>query len=147
SMDPINATVLVFIGVDYRTPAGREVIIVRPHLLLMPVVAVAIASAVGTQGGAAQNRTRLQGSFAMRVVASDLANPFQVIWGPDGYLWVTERTAGRVTRILPSDGSKTPALTISDFHIDGPGGLLGMSLDPGLLKKTGNDYVYIAYTY
>ena len=30
---------------------------------------------------------------------------------------------------------------------DGPGGLLGMALDPGLLKGTGNDYVYVAYTY
>jgi len=120
---------------------------VKRHLLLIAIVAAAIAPAVGTQGGAAQDRTRLRGSFVMRVVASDLANPFQVIWGPDGYLWVTERTAGRVTRISPSDGSKTPALTISDFHVDGPGGLLGMSLDPGLLKKTGNDYVYLAYTY
>ena len=30
---------------------------------------------------------------------------------------------------------------------DGPGGLLGMALDPGLLKGTGNDHVYVAYTY
>src|SRR5439155_24347349 len=27
------------------------------------------------------------------------------------------------------------------------GGLLGMALDPGLLKGSGNDYVYVAYTY
>ena len=60
---------------------------------------------------------------------------------------MTERTAGRVTRVLPSDGSKTPAITIRDLLTDGPGGLLGMALDPGLLKGTGNDYVYVAYTY
>jgi PQQ-dependent dehydrogenase (s-GDH family) len=45
------------------------------------------------------------------------------------------------------DGSKSPAVTISDLRTDGPGGLLGMALDPGLLKGSGNDYVYVAYTY
>ena len=70
-----------------------------------------------------------------------------MVWGPDDYLWVTERTAGRVTRVLPSDGSTTPAIAIGDVLADGPGGLLGMALDPGLLKGTGNDYVYVAYTY
>ena len=42
---------------------------------------------------------------------------------------------------------RTPAITIRDLLTDGPGGLLGMALDPGLLKGTGNDYVYVAYTY
>ena len=42
---------------------------------------------------------------------------------------------------------ETPAITIRDLVVDGPGGLLGMALDPGLLKGTGNDYVYAAYTY
>jgi PQQ-dependent dehydrogenase (s-GDH family) len=82
-----------------------------------------------------------------RVVASGLVNPFQVVWGPDDYLWVTERTAGRVTRINPSDGSATTAIAIHDFLADFQGGLLGMVLDPDLLKGTGNDYVYVAYTY
>src|SRR5262249_28936506 len=85
--------------------------------------------------------------FVMRVVTGGLANPFQVIWGPDGYLWVTERTAGRVTRVQPSDGSKAVAITISDVLTDGPSGLLGMALDPDLLKGTGSDHVYVAYTY
>jgi len=85
--------------------------------------------------------------FVMRVVTGGLANPFQVIWGPDGYLWVTERTAGRITRVDPSDGSKAVAIAFSDILADGPDGLLGMALDPGLLKGTGSDYVYAAYTY
>ena len=47
----------------------------------------------------------------------------------------------------PSDGSTAVAITIGDLLADGPGGLLGMALDPGLLKGTGNDHVYVAYTY
>src|SRR2546428_127862 len=33
------------------------------------------------------------------------------------------------------------------LQADGPGGLLGMALDPGLLKGSGNDFVYVAHTY
>jgi PQQ-dependent dehydrogenase (s-GDH family) len=97
--------------------------------------------------GAMQRTPASRPLFVKRVVTTGLENPFQVTWGPDGDLWITERTAGRVTRVLPSDGSKTPALTITDLLTDGPGGLLGMALDPGLLKGSGNDYVYLAYTY
>ena len=106
----------------------------------------AIAGSLGLRA-AAQATPASQAAFAKRVVTTGLADPFQVVWGPDDYLWVTERTAGRVSRILPSDGSKTPAIVIADLLTDGPGGLLGMALDPGLLKGTGNDYVYVAYTY
>ena len=45
-------------------------------------------------------------TFASRIVASDLANPWEVTWGPDGQLWITERTAFRVTRVNPADGSR-----------------------------------------
>ena len=52
-------------------------------------------------------------TFASRVVASNLANPWEVTWGPDGQLWITERTAFRVTRVNPADGAKKVALTCS----------------------------------
>src|SRR4051812_19615668 len=44
-------------------------------------------------------------SFAMRVLSSGLGNPWEVTWGPDGFLWVTERTSFKVTRIDPRDGT------------------------------------------
>jgi PQQ-dependent dehydrogenase (s-GDH family) len=109
---------------------------VRPRILAVLVIAALAAPAVQSQS-----------SFSKRVVTDGLREPFQIVWGPDDYLWVTERTAGRVTRVHPSDGSKTPAITISNLLTDGPGGLLGMALDPGLLKGTGSDFVYVAYTY
>jgi PQQ-dependent dehydrogenase (s-GDH family) len=116
---------------------------VRRNLLFF---AIAAASAFPIRG-ATQSSPASRAPFAKRVVTSGLANPFQIVWGPDDYLWVTERTAGRITRVLPSDGSTTVAVALRDFLVDGPGGLLGMALDPGLLKGTGNDYVYVAYTY
>jgi len=117
------------------------------HSLLAFLAIAAVAEPGLHLRGAAQATPVSKSPFAKRVVTAGLANPFQVVWGPDDYLWVTERTAGRVTRVLPSDGSATPAITIGDLLPDGPGGLLGMTLDPGLLKGTGNDYVYVAYTY
>ena len=119
---------------------------VKPRLLAFLAIA-AIAAPALLLRGAAQATPASRAAFAKRVVTTGLEDPFQVVWGPDDYLWVTERTAGRVTRVLPTNGSTTPAIVINDLLTDGPGGLLGMALDPGLLKGTGNDYVYVAYTY
>ena len=83
----------------------------------------------------------------MRVVVDGLADPFQIVWGPDDYLWLTERTAGHITRVRPSDGAKSVAITIGGVPGDGGNGLLGMALDPGLLKGSGNDFVYVVHTY
>lgn len=63
-------------------------------------------------------------------------------------LWTTERTGKRVTRVNPSTGEKHVAITIEEVVAPGgQDGLLGMALHPELLKGTGNDYVYVAYTY
>src|SRR5262245_14435483 len=78
---------------------------------------------------------------AYRVVAKALAGPWEIQIGPDKQLWVTERLAGRVTRINPADGSAKPLIKIDEVY---PGtswheGLLGMVLQ--------GDSVYLAYTY
>jgi PQQ-dependent dehydrogenase (s-GDH family) len=86
--------------------------------------------------------------FEEKTLTSGLENPWEITWGPDNYLWVTERTAGRITRINPADGTTTTAIQIPE--VVGPGGqdgILGLALHPGLLKGTGKDYVFTAYTY
>jgi PQQ-dependent dehydrogenase (s-GDH family) len=86
--------------------------------------------------------------FTFRVVTTGLQNPWEVTWGPDQNLWVTERTGKRITSVNPSDGSKTTLATIDEvFQNHGQDGLLGMALHPGLLRNAGSDYVYVAYTY
>jgi PQQ-dependent dehydrogenase (s-GDH family) len=86
--------------------------------------------------------------FAKRVVVSGLEGPWELTWGPDDMLWVTERTGKRITRIDPATGQRTVAITIDEVSAPGgQDGLLGMALHPDLLKGTGNDYVYAAYTY
>ncbi len=86
--------------------------------------------------------------FVARVITTGLAGPWDVSWGPDGYLWITERVGKRITRVNPADGSRTVAITIDEvFQRGAQDGLLGMALHPGLLKGKGDDYVYAAYTY
>jgi PQQ-dependent dehydrogenase (s-GDH family) len=91
-----------------------------------------------------------QPSFSFRVVTSGLSAPWEVVWGPDDQLWVTERTGRRLIRVNPATGAVTPALTIDESYDPGESwheGVLGLALHPDLLKGAGRDYVYIAYTY
>lgn len=86
--------------------------------------------------------------FTSRVLTTGLADPWEITWGPDDFLWVTEKTGKRLTRVSPSDGSKTTVITIADvYSTESQDGLLGMAFHPGFLRGRGNDYVYLAYTY
>jgi PQQ-dependent dehydrogenase (s-GDH family) len=87
-------------------------------------------------------------TFSRRVVVANLGNPWEVTWGPDGYLWITERTAFRVIRVNPADGSIRVAVTLKDVYQSvEQDGLMGMALHPDLLRGKGLDYVYLASTY
>jgi PQQ-dependent dehydrogenase (s-GDH family) len=99
--------------------------------------------------------------FNIRVVASALSDPWEVTYGPDAHLWVTESKAYRVLRINTSTGKKQVLLDLSNKREfprydqipdeqDGgkpwpQGGLTGMALHPSMLK--GKPYVYLAYAY
>ena len=84
--------------------------------------------------------------FAQRVIATGFEDPWEVTWGPDGYLWITERAGKRVVRVNPKDGSRKVALTIDDVQQKlAQDGLLGLALHPQLLK--GTNYVYVMFTY
>jgi len=86
--------------------------------------------------------------FRKDVLVSGLAGPWELTWGPDNMLWVTERTGKRVTRIDPATGKRSVAIVIDEVSAPGSqDGLLGMALNPDLLNGTGNNYVYVAYTY
>jgi PQQ-dependent dehydrogenase (s-GDH family) len=85
---------------------------------------------------------------ALRPITQDLEWPLEILYGPDGFLWVTERVGKRVTRIDPETGDQSFALRISEaYQSESQDGLLGMVFHPELLQGTGNDYVYLAYTY
>ena len=72
--------------------------------------------------------------------------PWEIMWGPDDYIWATERR-GRVLRINPEDGTTTTVLNIQSV-ISGSGqgeaGLLGMVAHPDFSTSP---YIYAVYNY
>src|SRR6188474_3989292 len=54
--------------------------------------------------------------FAMRVLAAGLEGPWEVTWGPDQQLWVTERTGRRIVRVNPADGTRSVAVSIPEVN-------------------------------
>ncbi|ESU29130.1 quinoprotein glucose dehydrogenase [Flavobacterium limnosediminis JC2902] len=77
-----------------------------------------------------------------------LDNPYTLLYGPDGYLWITERANGEISRFNASSGAQDLLVDITAvYSTAGQDGLMGMALHPQLGQGTGNDYVYVAYTY
>lgn len=98
--------------------------------------------------------------FSVRTVAAGLSDPWSVVYGPDGQLWVTESKSYHVDRIDPATGKKTVLLDLSsERHFPRydklgkrtggkpwpQGGLTGLALHPRLL--TGKPFVYLFYVH
>jgi trimeric autotransporter adhesin len=93
-----------------------------------------------------------------------LQYPWEVTYGPDNNLWITESRGYKVYKMDPNTGAKTTVLDISmgstwlpspddslnvQFNSNWPqGGLAGLAIHPNFLDGTGNnDYVYISYVH
>jgi PQQ-dependent dehydrogenase (s-GDH family) len=107
--------------------------------------------AVFTAAAATQDSTIVTNPperFSTRLLISGLEGPWEVAWGPDQQLWVTERTGRRVVRINPADGTRSVAVTIPEVNTTfTQDGLLGLAFHADLMRGTGNDFVYVAFTY
>jgi len=77
-------------------------------------------------------------------VYTGLDVPWEIIYGPDNFLWVTERK-GIVSRIDPVANTKTVVLDLTaSIYAQSEAGLLGMKLHPNFIT---NKEVYLVYTY
>lgn len=81
--------------------------------------------------------------ISTRAIINNLDVPWEIVWGPDNWLWVTERN-GRISRVDPATGRQNVLLTISDVRQQGEGGLLGLVLHPDFNRTP---HVFVAYTY
>ncbi len=78
-----------------------------------------------------------------RVLSTGLSHVWEMVYGPDGQLWITERD-GKISRVNPQSGAVTLLLNVSDVVANGEGGLLGMAINPQFAT---NPWVYIVYNY
>ncbi len=77
-----------------------------------------------------------------------LKDPWEILYAPNGILWITERSKGEVSEVDPQSGAKRKLLKIEDVYpFVGQAGLLGMDHHPNLGKGVNEDWVYLTYTY
>jgi len=83
-----------------------------------------------------------------RDVVTGLDTPWEILWGPDNYIWMTERY-GRVSRVNPTTGEVTEILRIPEVLEDGERGLMGMVLHPQFFSPVPEiqayPYIYLIY--
>ncbi|MEQ1676186.1 MAG: PQQ-dependent sugar dehydrogenase [Chitinophagaceae bacterium] len=77
------------------------------------------------------------------VIVTGLNFPWEITWGPDNFIWMTER-GGKISRVNPATGAVTPVHTITEVVANGEGGLLGMVLHPNFATTP---HVFAAYNY
>jgi len=121
------------------------------ELTMKKTAAALLAFAILSATAAMQDPTLVTNppeQFAMRVLVSGLEGPWEITWGPDQMLWVTERTGRRVIRINPRDGSRTTLVSIPEVNTTfTQDGLLGLTFHADFMRSIGNDFLYVAFTY
>ncbi len=96
--------------------------------------------------------------FIRSELPATINSPWEIIYGPDGFLWVSE-SGGIVSRVDPQTGSKTVVYTAPDYFQGSPSeqsplcfqpaigyGTLGMALHPAFLNSA-TSYIYFVYSY
>ncbi|MEZ4883651.1 MAG: PQQ-dependent sugar dehydrogenase [Chitinophagales bacterium] len=92
----------------------------------------------------AQPTLKLQTTtLTLRTIAQDLVVPWEILWGPDNWVWMTERR-GNVKRVNPETGEVKQLLNIEDCYEQSESGLLGMVLHPNFETTP---HVFLVYTY
>jgi len=79
----------------------------------------------------------------VETVVTGLVTPWDLAWGPDGQIWVTER-GGRVSRVNPTTGQRTTAGEVPSVSENGEGGLMGIAFHPDFSTQP---YVYVTHSY
>lgn len=80
---------------------------------------------------------------SIRTVKGGLNFPWEILWGKDDHIWMTER-GGKISKVSPKTGDVVFSSTIADVVSNGEGGLLGIVQHPDFLN---NGLFYAAYNY
>ncbi len=113
----------------------------------LQLISCLIFTLITTQNLHAQTTVTLDSTvLTQREVTTQVQIPWEILWGPDDYIWATERR-GQVLRINPTTGNTDVILNIQSTVEGGTGGepgMLGMALHPDFANTP---KVYLAYNY
>jgi len=82
-------------------------------------------------------------TLTTETLVTGLDTPWDLAWGPDDMIWVTERR-GVVSRVNPTTGQITEVGALPVFE-QSESGLMGMAFHPDF--ATSSPFVYFAYSY
>lgn len=80
--------------------------------------------------------------IGISTVATGLNVPWEITWGPDGWIWYSE-IGGTVGRVNPATGEKKVLLHLDDVFTRTTPGLLGMAVHP---DQEHDPYLFLLYT-
>ena len=81
--------------------------------------------------------------FDAAVITTGLDTPWDLVWGPDNMIWVSER-GGRISRVDPASGRRTTTGEVAGVAARGESGLMGIALHPDFPRQP---WVYAMHTY
>jgi PQQ-dependent dehydrogenase (s-GDH family) len=146
-----NSLVIVAFGLLLSASSLAPTIVSNPLTKIQPILAQSKSqfSMASNDTVEAQNSTQehlpTQEGFSVSVLATNLSQPYNILYGPDDALWITERVAKNITRVDPNNGSKLNSMPVPNVHQSaGQDGLMGMAFDPNF---NNTHHIYVAYTY
>ena len=91
---------------------------------------------------------KVQDEFEARVLVDNLGSPWEMLWGADNQLWITERETKQVSKVDPKSGVHKVLYTFDNaFEAFPHQGVLGMAFGPNFLQGAKENFLYVAYTY
>jgi len=127
-------------------------------IFIVPIKTHAQATGVGSRMNEVFMRTDLAAG------PTRLYDPWEITYGPDGFLWITEAKPYKVYRMDPNTGVKTAVLDLSNtgsflpalfrrtFPINNDpwpqGGMAGLAIHPDFMNPVSpKKYVYVSYVH
>jgi glucose/arabinose dehydrogenase len=108
-------------------------------VIIVTSVLIAAVAAVTQQDVSPSSGQRLR----VEPVGTNLDTIWDMVWAPDGEMWITERP-GRVSRIDAKSGRVTVVGQIQDVYEQGESGLLGMAFHPDFPREP---WIYFVHSF
>jgi aldose sugar dehydrogenase len=114
----------------------------RYRLLIIPVLLI-FSSFINCSSASQSKGTEESKKESVRTVLKGLNIPWEILWGKDDHIWMTERK-GKISKIDPVTGKVVFSASIADVVNNNEGGMLGMVQHPDFLS---NGLFYVVYDY
>jgi glucose/arabinose dehydrogenase len=122
-------------------PRGSAVM--NPRYVVMVAAAVVVGAILFMRPAESRAPVKSVEGYTATVITTGLETPWDMAWGPDGMIWLSER-GGRISRVDPTSGKRTTVGEVAGVVQRGESGLLGIALHPDFPREP---WVYAMHTY